>query len=214
MGHHIMLTADNLPAILAAGDVARRAILDPAAVSTPEEIATPAAYPHWWIIGTRVELLRRLLFGINRESTPLDPSLPPAVRKTILALREVLTEWYSVRGGALEGGLLEKLLLMLEEMPAALGGPTWDFSPADGFRYKRQFYPLMMPVLRTLLQKFANAPEMTLVLTQIDESGIAGRPYARVSELRKQLKRLWKIKADPLLSCGKGSGAFRLSPPF
>jgi hypothetical protein len=94
----------------------------------------------------------------------------------------------------------------------------WEFA-LDAFRYKNaDWHKLKKQPLR-LLQAFVYARRMTLTNEEVNQAAtgdletLSDRPCAYVSELNKELCRIWKVQAKPIRSI-PGASAHRLQLPF
>jgi hypothetical protein len=94
----------------------------------------------------------------------------------------------------------------------------WEFT-VEAFRYKTaEWHKLKKQPLR-LLEAFVRAKRMTLTSGEINEAATGDaetdidRPYAYVSELNKELCRIWKVQDKPVRSI-RGTSAYQLQLPF
>ena len=94
----------------------------------------------------------------------------------------------------------------------------WDFA-LDAFRYKTADWHKLNKQSLRLLQAFVNARRMTLTNEEVNQAAtgdpemLSDRPYAYVSELNKELCRIWKVQDKPIRSI-PGASAHRLHLPF
>jgi hypothetical protein len=108
--------------------------------------------------------------------------------------------------------LLRDFVARLKEPPAE----GWEWGP-DHFRCGPNEFQLRRPVLLRLLRAFVEAKDNILSNTEVDRAcdpqGYVVRPDQRVSELNRQLRRLWQVADNPIISCGQGSKAHKIVVP-
>ena len=118
----------------------------------------------------------------------------PATRRAL----DVVTNWLHHR----------------EESPLDL----WEFG-VDGFRYKTAAWHKLNKQPLRLLEAFVNARRMTLTIEEVNQAATGDletdidRPYAYVSELNKELRRIWKVQDNPVHAI-RGASTYQLQPPF
>jgi hypothetical protein len=118
----------------------------------------------------------------------------PAARRAL----DVVTNWLHHR----------------EENPVA----QWEFA-VDGFRYQSAVWHNLNKQSLRLLEAFVNARHMTLTIEEVNQAATGDRetdidrPYAYVSELNKELCRIWKVQDKPIRSI-RGASTYRFTPPF
>jgi hypothetical protein len=124
----------------------------------------------------------------------INVSAIPAARRAL----DVVTNWLHHR----------------EEIPV----DQWEFG-VDGFRYKTTVWHKLNKQPLRLLEAFVHAKRMTLTNEEINQAATGDRetdierPYAYVSELNKELCRIWKVQDKPVRSI-RGASTYQLQPPF